>query len=440
MRKKLSLKAGLDLRLNGKIDNPEVTSVTPLLIAVNPDDFPGLTLKTAVKQGDAVSAGSPLLYDKLCPDIKIVSPVSGIVEEVVRGERRKILRIVVRPSESGDSLRFDVGKTAEELKTALRHSGLWAMIRQRPFDIVAGAETTPRDIFVTAFDSAPLASDATMSVDEALVAKGVNALSSLTEGNIYIACRPDSLGDIEGAIMIETTGPHPAGNVGVQLANIAPVNKGETVWTLDIKTLENIGRLISAGKPSFDTVVAVTGTEVNTPILVSTKIGCDVKSLLEGNLSASEHIRVISGNVLTGSKVGLDGFLRAPWRQLTVIAEGDNADEFMGWASMKPSKISFSRSFPSKFLHRAFSPDARINGGRRAMIMSGIYDRMIPMDIMPEYLIKAILSRNIEQMEALGIYEVSPEDFALAEYADPSKLELQKIVGDGLTWLRKELM
>lgn len=441
MRKKLSLKAGFDLCLNGKIEDPEINKIEPVSIALNPDDYPGLTLKTAVKAGDEVKAGSPLLFDKICPDITIVSPVCGTVGEIVRGERRKILRVTVTPSDSDASVKFNIGTTAQQLKAALQQCGLWAMIRQRPFDVVADPNTPPRDIFVTAFDSAPLAAYQTMAVDEKLVAKGVKALSTLTNGKIYISDSvPNRLNDIDDAVMVNVSGHHPAGNPGIQAANIAPVNKGETIWTLDIKTLENIGRLVETGSPSYDTLVAITGSEVKKPTLVATKIGCDIKSLVKDNLNENEHIRIISGNVLTGKKVDLDGYLRAPWRQITVIPEGDNADEFMGWASLKPSKMSFSRSFPSKLLHRAFSPDARINGGRRAMIMSGVYDRMIPMDIMPEYLIKAILSHNIEQMEALGIYEVAPEDFALAEYADPSKLELQKIVTDGLAWLRKELM
>jgi len=440
MRKKLSIKAGLDLHLKGGIANAEIHVVKPGQVAVTPDDYPGLALKASVRPGDKVLAGAPLLFDKSCPDLKVVSPAAGTVSAVVRGDRRKILHVVV-DTDRGDAVTFSSPKDTDELRRNIMLSGLWSRIRQRPYDIVARPGSCPRDIFVTAFDSAPLASTETMRVDSQLLEKGVTALSQLTDGKVYICVsRSDRMKDVPGAVMVEVDGPHPAGNVGVQIANIAPVNKGETVWTLDAKTLENIGRLVTTGRPSFDTVVALTGPEVKSPQLIATVEGCDMASIVAGNVAQDKELRYISGNVLTGFNVGVGGYLRAPWRQITVIAEGNHADEFMGWASLSPAKLSLSRSFPSHFLHRLFSPDARINGSPRAMIMSGIYERLMPMDIMAEYLIKAILSKNIEQMEALGIYEVAPEDFALAEFADPSKLELQKIVADGLAWLRKELM
>ncbi len=223
------------------------------------------------------------------------------------------------------------------------------------------------------------------------------------------------------------------------IANIAPVNKGEVVWTLDADTLWRIGHLSLTGNVDFSTLVAVTGSEVIKPHYAKTLTGAPVNVLLKDNVKDdNRHHRIISGNVLTGTAVGADGFLRFPYTQVTVIPEGDDVDEFMGWASLSPSKMSVGRSFPGHFLKKKFNPDARLQGGRRAMIMSGEYDELIPMDIMAEYLIKAILSKDIDRMEALGIYEVVPEDFALAEYADTSKLELQKIVAEGLEYLRKE--
>ena len=247
--------------------------------------------------------------------------------------------------------------------------------------------------------------------------------------------------DIAGAVMIDIKGPHPAGNVGVMVNHISPVNKGQTVWTLDIVTAARIGELfINKGVASQTTLVAVTGPEIEKPRIVETLIGSEIKPILEKDLEGKRHhVRIVSGNLLTGVSVGTDGFLRFPWRQLTVIAEGDDIDEFMGWATLSTKKMSFSRSFPGRFLHRLFRPDARLNGGRRAMIMSGVYDRVFPMDIMPEPLIKAFISKNLEKMEALGGYEVAPEDFALAEVIDPSKLELQRIVREGLEYMRREL-
>ena len=226
----------------------------------------------------------------------------------------------------------------------------------------------------------------------------------------------------------------------MQLANIRPVNKGDVAWTVDILTVARIGRLAVSGVPDWETMVAVTGSEITDPSVIKTVVGAEMSVLLEGRIKSDEKPRrVISGNVLTGIPVGVDGYLRYPYRQVTVIPEGSDADEFMGWASMSPSKMSVNPSFIGHFLKRSFAPDARLNGGRRAMIMSGVYDKVFPMDILPEYLIKAILARDIDRMEALGIYEVAPEDFALAEYVDPSKLELQKIVRQGLDYLRGQV-
>ncbi|MDE6120442.1 MAG: NADH:ubiquinone reductase (Na(+)-transporting) subunit A, partial [Muribaculaceae bacterium] len=303
-----------------------------------------------------------------------------------------------------------------------------------------------RDIFVTALDTAPLAPSYSLfgSVfSKADYEAGVALLSLVTKGKIYVAYGSDYTdGMLRGAEMVEVSGPHPAGNAGVQAANISPVNKGETIWTLDLPTLGRIGRL-SQGK-GFEpcTFVAVTGPEVSTPGIVRTIIGAPINGIIGGRISDDgRNKRIISGNVLTGTAVGSseDSYLRYPYRQITVIAEGDDVDEFMGWASISPSKMSSSTSFPGRFLRKAFRPDARLNGGRRAMIMSGEFDRVIPMDILPEYLLKAIIAKDIEQMEKLGIYEVAPEDFALAEYADTSKMPLQQIVRDGLEYIRKEL-
>lgn len=445
MKKTITLKKGLNLNLKGAVaaGQADVKVVTAASVAITPDDFPGFTPKLKVAPGDAVKAGQGLVHDKNCEDIKLVSPVEGTVAEVVRGKRRKIERIVITPSPDvqGDCLKVDNVKVdTPDVKKALMTSGLWAMMRQRPYDIVPDADKSPRDIFVTAMDTAPLAVEFDYHGKEKLLEAGVKALATLTAGKVYIGADAASdFPDISGAEVIGFNHLHPAGNAGVQAEAIKPVNKGETIWTLSAETLCHIGELMTTGKVDYSTLCAVTGSEVDHPMVVKTVMGADVKSILDGNLKKADyHQRIISGNVLTGVPVGEDGYLRFPYTQITVIPEGDEAGEFMGWASVSPSKMSESTSFPGHFLHRAFAPDARLNGGHRAMIMSGIYDKYMPMDIMPEYLIKAIISRDIDKMEALGIYEVAPEDFALAEYADPSKLELQKIVREGLDYMRKE--
>lgn len=445
MSLKISLKKGLDLDILGGVSDLTPAAVTVATAAIVPDDYPGFTPKPEVKEGDRVEAGQPLLHDKFNQQIKLVSPAAGTVKAVVRGERRKIERVVVEIDNEAKvqtSIRPTVNN-ADEARELLMRSGLWAMMRQRPYDIVPDPETKPRDIFVSGFDSSPLAAPSTVYIagKDGALAAGVELLSKLTDGKVYVSRREsEKLKDIPGAVMVDISGPHPAGNVGVLIANVAPVNKGETVWGLDIVTLARIGETVITGKTPTDTIVAVTGAEVEHPRLVSTVIGAELSTLLKGNLKKeNHHVRIISGNPLTGHRASMEGYLRYPYTQVTVIPEGDDVAEFMGWAAISPQKSSVSRSFPGHFLRRKLNPDARLMGGRRAMIMSGEYDKVMPMDIMAEYLIKAIISRDIDRMEALGIYEVAPEDFALAEYVDTSKLPLQQIVRDGLDYLRKEL-
>lgn len=448
MRRTVSLKKGLNLNLEGGMASQSpVTISLPARVAVIPDDFPGFLPKLDVAEGDRVEVGSPLLHDKNDSRVKLVAPAAGTVEAIVRGARRKIERVVVKvdaaaadaPVKSAPFADGDASAVAEALMT----SGLWAMMRRRPYDIVPLPSDRPRAIMVTAMDTAPLAPSLEAMVDgkRSEIEAGIKALAKLSDGPIYIGVESGSkLPDFAGAEMVEFPRLHPAGNAGVQIANIEPVNKGEVVWTLDIVTLTRIGYLALTGEADWSVSVAVTGSEVNAPRMEKTIAGAELKTILDGELKADGvHQRIISGNVLTGTRESLDGFLRYPYRQVTVIPEGDDADEFMGWASMSPSKMSVSPSFIGRFLNRKFAPDARINGGRRAMIMSGEYDKVFPMDILPEYLIKAILAKDIDRMEALGIYEVAPEDFALAEYVDPSKLELQKIVREGLDYLRSEV-
>lgn len=445
MSRKLTIRKGLDIKMAGGLTDLEaVDAPRSASNAVIPDDFNGFVPKPAVKEGDRVKAGDPLLFDKRDSELKLVSPVSGTVEAIVRGERRKILRVVVTPDadSASDRVVFQRGEDEASVRRLLKNSGLWAMMRQRPYDIVPNPESVPRDIFVTAIDSAPLAAcPAAYYNDSEALEAAVAMLAMTTRGKIYVGRRSDSgIADIKGAEMVDVGGPHPAGNAGVLIANIAPVNKGETVWTLDLATLWRIGRLALTGSVDFTDYVALTGSEVVKPKVWKTVIGATVGSLTGGQLAADgRHQRIISGNVLTGVTVAADGYIRYPYRQITVIPEGDDVDEFMGWASLSPRKMSESRTFPGKFFGKMFRPDARLLGGRRAFIMSGEYDRYMPMDIMPEYLLKAIIGRDIEKMEKLGIYEVAPEDFALGEYADTSKTEAQKIVREGLDYLRKEL-
>lgn len=451
MAEKIRIKRGLDIPLSGKPSEKVTFDTSSRIFAIYPDDFPGPVWKAAVKADQNVNAGDMLFYAKDNEKMCLVAPVSGIIKEINRGERRHINFISIESKEAdlkqedANTINANPDKDAEltsaqEIKDGLMRSGLWAMMRQRPFDIVPLSDATPRDIFVTAFDTAPLAGDIIVDDDKPWLEKGLKALALLTPGKVYLDIRYGQGIDSKVAVVTEFEGPHPAGNVGPQIAAIKPVNKGETVWTLDARTVVRIGKLCN-GMADFETLVAVTGPEVKDPHLVKTIVGASIEGVLKGFVDDVKGKRIISGNVLTGLKVGIDGYIRYPYRQVTVIPEGDDADEFMGWASLDPGKYSVKRNFPAflRGLSKPFNFDARIKGGKRAMILSGEYDKVFPFDIYPEYLLKAIISNDIDRMEKLGIYEVAPEDFALPEFVDTSKQELQKTVREGLDNLRKEL-
>ena len=434
------LKKGFDIHLLGAIEGKDIAFTSPAQsVAIVPDDFHGIIPRMEKKEGEHVAAGEPLYHDKNDEAIKVVSPVSGIVKEVRRGERRHIDAIIIAP-EGTDTLTHDLKQPAIDVLLA---SGLWVMLRQRPYDVVPSPKTRPRDVFVTAFDSSPLAPDLDVVLGDKrqYIAKGVEALNDLTDGKVYIGVREGQSIDAPGAEVTTFIGPHPAGNAGIQAANIAPVNKGETIWTLDIVTLARIGELFTTGKVSHDTVVAVNGEMVQEPRYVKTVMGADLGTVLKNEAINLAKSRIISGNVLTGVKVEADKWLRVPYRHITIIPENNKPDEFMGWASFSPKRFSIYRTFTTWLggLKKPVSFDSRIKGGERAIVRTGEYDAMLPMDIYGEFLIKAIISGDIDKMEQLGIYEIAPEDFALAEFADTSKLELQRIVREGLDKLRAEM-
>ena len=435
----IKLKKGYNLNLKGGITDASIVDA-PLAqsYAIVPDDFSGIVPRLEKKEGEHVAAGEAVYHDKANEAIKICSPVCGTVKEVRRGERRKIEAIIIEPDGGNDCAAIDTS----DAKSALLNSGLWALLRQRPYDVVPSPDVTPRDIFVTCFDSAPLAADWKLFTDgnAEIIKKGIQALKSLTSGNVYLGCCPGNVIDSDHTVVFD--GPHPAGNAGIQAANIRPVNKGEVVWTTDIITVMRIGKLMTSGKVDFSTIVAVTGEKATKPQLVKCIAGAPVASVVAGAVDVNDaNTRIISGNVLTGTHIAASDYIRAPYRQITAIPNIAVEDEFMGWASVSPKKFSVYRSFTSWLFgnRKAASFDAKINGGERAIVMAGEYDRMIPMDIYAEFLLKAIITFDIEKMEQLGIYEVAPEDFALAEYADTSKLELQSIVRNGLNRLRAEM-
>ena len=444
----IKLRKGLDINLKGKAAAEVVAVKEPGFYALCPDDFTGVTPKVVVKEQEYVMAGGPLFIDKNHPEVQFVSPVSGVVTSVERGARRKVLSITVEAAQEQDYEEFgkeDVSKMdAVSVKAALLKSGMFAFIKQRPYDIVADPTVAPRAIFVSAFDTNPLAPDFELALkgEEANFQTGLDALAKIAKTYLGISVnqKAAALTQAKNVTLTVFDGPHPAGNVGVQINNIAPINKGETVWTIDPQAVIFIGRLFNTGHVDLTRLVAVTGSEVKKPSYCKLKVGALLTNVFAGNVSTDKNLRYISGNVLTGKQITANGFLGAFHSQVTVIPEGDDVHEMLGWIMPRFDQFSTSHSYFSWLMgKKEYTLDARVKGGERHMIMSNEYDRVLPMDIMPEYLIKAIIAGDIDRMEALGIYEVAPEDFALCEFVCSSKMELQRIVREGLDMLRREM-
>ena len=455
MARIIKIKKGLDIKLKGRPQAIKKQTVYSQDYTLFPDDFQGFIPKVAVKQGDKVQVGTPVLFDKNRPEIKIVSPVSGEILAVNRGEKRKLLNIVIRSDEKDTGENFGKKEikslSPETIKSILAEAGIMVFIRQRPYDIIADPKDTPRDIFIPGFYSTPLAPDLDFILEnqEEDFQTGLDALAAVTSGKVYLGIRAATRNNcLKNARNVETIifeGPHPAGNAGVQANHIQPLSKGDVVWTVNPAHVLFIGRLFNKGNIDFSRWVALAGSEIKPEerAYYSMLPGTGIEEWIKNRTITCEHLRYISGNVLTGTSIPCDGSLHAYDNQLTVIPEGDQTHEFFGWISPGFDKFSVNRSFPS-FLFKLFSKkeytiDARIKGGRRAMIMSNEWDKVFPMDILPEYLIRAILTSDVEKMENLGIYEVAPEDFALCEFVDTSKMELQAIVRKGLDWLYAEM-
>lgn len=444
----VKLRKGLDIRLKGTAAKQK-TQISPAYeeVALMPQDFVGVTPKPVVREGDVVKAGDTLFVNKASQEVGFSSPVSGTVAAIVRGERRKVLRIVVKADK--ETLYTDYGQkdpaklTGEEVKASLLQAGLFGYINQLPYAVSTTPDTTPKAIFVSALRDMPLAADFEMELrgNEETFQAGLTALSKVAKTYLGIGARQTSLAltqakDVE---IYAFDGPCPAGNVGVQVNHIDPVNKGEVVWTVDPSAVIFFGRLFLTGKVDLRKVIAIAGSEMASPAYVETIVGAPLKDILRGQLDNRPHVRLINGNPLTGRKSSLDDYLGAHTSELTAIPEGDDVDEMLGWIMPRTRQFSTSRSYFSWLMgKKEYDLDARVKGGERHMIMSGEYDKVLPMDIYGEYLIKAIITGDIDKQEALGIYEVSPEDFALAEFVDSSKLELQKLVREGLDILRKE--
>ena len=450
MSKIIKLRKGLDINLQGKAAESLVEVPMAGEYAVSPLDFEGVIPKLLVKAGDKVKAGTPLFFDKKDSRVLFTSPVSGTVSAVNRGEKRKVLNVTVAADATQEYETFptlDLRKAnRSEVIEVLLKSGLWTMIRQRPYGIIANPDDAPKSIFVSAFDSTPLAPDMNFVLrgEKDAVQKGLEVLGKLTDGKVHLSMRAKAEGDMasmKGVELHSFEGKHPVGNVGVQIHHIDPIAKGDIVWTAGIQDVAAIGRLFLGGKVDLHKTVALTGSEAAEPKYYRIVSGAPVASVVSGNIkpqAEGDKVRIISGNVLTGKKVGESDFITADANQITIIPEGDKY-ELLGWAAPRFGKFSVSRSYFSWLCPRKeYRLDTNLNGGVRPFVVTGLFEEYLPMDIYPMYLFKAIMANDIDKMENLGIYEIVEEDVALCEFVDPSKTELQQLVRDGINLMIKE--
>lgn len=446
----IKLKKGLDIPMEGKAALTIGSVNRPTVYKIVPDHYAGVTPKLDVKEGDTVKAGSPLFHDKQFAELFITCPVSGKVVEINRGERRKVMYIGIEADTTIDYAQFDLKQNVKDL---LLQSGLWAYLKQRPYDCIAMPSKQPKAIFVSTFDTAPLAPDYgfVMAGKGNLIQAGINALSEIAP--VYVGLQAGKeiadFAALKNCTKFTVAGPHPAGNVGVQINHIAPIAKGETVFTVNIQDLAIIGKFFTKGIVDMERLVALTGEMAYDQQYYRIVPGMPASAITRCNVRKDKATRIICGNVLSGTQIEADDTLCYRCNQISILAEGTEKHEFMGWLLPRFNDFNAKTTDPAKFLdnglwHWLFGPkhynwDARMKGGRRAIIVSGEYDKVFPMDIYPEALIKAMIAGNIDKMEQLGAYEVAPEDFALCEYVCTSKMPLQAIVKEALTNLKKEI-
>lgn len=449
MSKRIKLQRGLDIKIEGSSQKVLMPAKESLLYGVKPVDFPGLTPKLLVKVGDRVLAGSPLFQDKLRPDILFTSPVSGIVSLVERSDKRRVMEVVVERSgeEYVDFGREEISSISrDKIISKLLSSGLWPAVRQRPYHVVANPTDEPKAIFISGFDSSPLAPDYNFVMDNSqadLFQSGLDVIAKLTSGTLHLVLNGKEtpskvLSEAKNVEISYFQGPHPAGNVGVQIHHLDPINKGEVVWFVNLQDVIAIGRLFEEGIYKPERVVALAGSEVVATGYYKMLSGASILPLVDGN-SKVDNVRYISGNVLTGAKIEKTGYLGYYDSLVTVIPEG-NYYEMFGWITPGLDKYSFSRTFMSMVCpKKRFRLDTNLHGGERAFVVTGQYEKVVPMDIYPMQLFKAILAEDVELMEQLGIYEVAEEDFALCEFICPSKVEIQSIIRSGIDMMISEM-
>jgi Na+-transporting NADH:ubiquinone oxidoreductase subunit A len=448
MSKDIRIKKGLDIKLVGGAEKRTKESSLSSIYAVQPENFHGITPKLIAKEGTEVKTGDTLFYSKSEERILFPSPVSGKVVEVVRGARRKVLAIKIAADSVQEFKDFGSKEpsnmSADEVKDHLLAAGCWPFIKQRPYDVVANPNDTPKAIFVSAYASAPLAADLeyTLAGKEAELQAALNAVGMLTDGKVHVSVGKNAISpfnNIKGIELHKVSGPHPIGNVGTQIAHIDPINKGEVVWVISPQDLLVIGELLLTGKLNLSRTIALTGSQFSTPQYVTAIAGAAIADVTANNLR-NDNTRIISGNVLSGTQVKEEGFLGYYDNQITAIPEGDDY-EFFGWNKPVFNKISASRALTFSWLtpNKKYDLNTNTNGEHRAFVVTGSYENVFPLDIYPMQLLKAFMIKDLDEMEALGGYEVAPEDFALTEFICVSKQPHQKIIREGLDLMREEL-
>ena len=468
----ITIRKGLDIPISGKAEKRLTDAGNIATYALKPTDFVGLTPRLLVEEGDAVAVGDALFCDKHDERIRFTSPVSGHVKAVVRGEKRRIEAVVVEEDHKTHPIAYDIPVTEEDIKALMLRCGLWTMLRQRPFGTIANPDDQPKAVFISGFSTVPLAPDYdfVMQGREAFFEKGLEALGKLTDRPVHLCFQPGQ--KLAKQLVSNATlsthfikGPHPAGNIGTQIAAIDPINKGEVIWTMNVQDVATLGELVSTGIYNPKKVIAVAGPNIKNPHYYRVKNGVCLESIIEAQLpnpqypemettDTTKENRIVSGSILSGTQITSDGFLGAYDDLVSILPEGDYYD-FMGWLMPGFRKYSFSRTFLSGFLpNNSFKPfgmriprfsnywkfDTNTHGDERPLVFTGNFERVFPFDIYPTQLIKACIVGDIELMENLGIYEVEPEDFALCEFIDTSKTNIQTIIREALEKLRKEGM
>lgn len=450
MSKDIKITKGLDIKLKGEAEKTTEKAIISNFCTIRPEDFHGVVPKLVAKQGDRVKAGEPIFYDKTDESVKFASPVSGEIIDIVRGEKRRILAIKIQADKEqlfADHGKFNIDSAdAETIKKHLLASGCWPFIKQRPYDVIAKTDKTPKAVFVSGYTTAPLAADLDYALKgkEAELQAAINALGKLTTGQVHVSVGKKGQSPFEnlsGVSLHKVSGPHPAGNVGTQINKISPINKGEVVWTVAAQDLVIIGELLLTGKFNAERVVALAGSSVKKPRYFVTKIGSEIATMVYDNgIDKDSNARIISGNVLTGNEVKPDGALDYYSNTITVIPEG-NDYEFFGWNKPIFNKISTSRALTFSWLtpNKKYDLDTNTNGEHRAFVLTGNYEEVFPLDMYPLQMLKSCMYQDLDEMEALGMYEVAPEDFALTEFVCVSKQPHQAIIRKGLDLMIKEI-